>query len=198
MTISAGTTPEAQDFSAERVWTLPNLISLARVLIFLPLSLGLISAGYPGWALVALFFTGVSDAIDGFLARRLHQVSTLGKEIDPVSDRVTVVLVSVALVYVGLLPWVLMAIVFGLDLLMLIIVSVVFNGQPGTETSMVGKVRTALLLLGLPMLLLAATLHSEVLREVALVIVTLGVIGQGIAFIGYLKQMFGRRKTAQT
>lgn len=190
---STGVQPGAGHSSAERIWTVPNVISLVRVLVFLPFSLALIAADYPGWALVALTFTGLSDAADGFLARKLNQVSSLGKEVDPVSDRVTVVLVSVALAYAGLLPWFFLGIIFGLDLIMLIIVSVIFDGQPGTEASWAGKARTALLLVGLPMLLLAATLHSQALREVGLVLVAAGVVGQIIAFFGYLRQMFGKR-----
>ncbi len=175
--------------NSERLWTIPNTISYVRVVVLLPLSLALIATGRPGWALLALFFTESTDALDGYLARRLGQVSELGKELDPVADRISVALIAVTLTIAGLLPWYFLATILLVDLTLAFVAAVWFKGYPTSQTSMVGKLRTALLMLGLPGLLLAATLESEWMRIVALVLVALGTLGHVIAGIGYLRQM---------
>src|SRR5207247_9222109 len=69
-----------------RIWTVPNQITLLR-LGFLPFFLILISYQRYRWALLILIFAGLSDGIDGLLARRLHQRSALGAYLDPIADK---------------------------------------------------------------------------------------------------------------
>ena len=72
---------------ADRVWTIPNIISIVR-LAGVPLFLWLILvAEADGWALVVLMLSGVTDYLDGYLARKLNQTSKLGEILDPVADR---------------------------------------------------------------------------------------------------------------
>ncbi len=174
------------------VWTVPNTVSFIRLTVLLPLSLGLLAAGDYGWSLVTLFFLGTSDALDGFLARKLNQVTALGAELDPLSDRASILLVSVALVIGKMLPWYLFAVVVAVDVCLSLAATLWFHGYPNVPVSLIGKIRTALMMLGLPGLILAAALHNEVLREIALVIVTLGVIAHVIAGYGYMKVMVER------
>ncbi|HET6824615.1 MAG TPA: CDP-alcohol phosphatidyltransferase family protein, partial [Amnibacterium sp.] len=69
--------------------TIPNVLSFAR-LALIPVFLGFLITGQDVLALVVLVAGGVTDFLDGFLARRLHQVSRLGKLLDPVADRLTI------------------------------------------------------------------------------------------------------------
>jgi cardiolipin synthase len=72
----------------DRVWTIPNLISLAR-LACAPLVWWLLFGADEPWpAVILLAVLGASDWIDGWIARRFHQGSELGKILDPVADRV--------------------------------------------------------------------------------------------------------------
>ena len=76
----------------DRVWTLPNLISFARIVllgVFCWLLFGPDRAHR--WRRLVLMVVGVTDFLDGYVARRFHQVSTLGKVLDPVADRVVLV-----------------------------------------------------------------------------------------------------------
>ena len=66
-----------RDVVSDRVLTVPNLISLVRLLM-VPVFAVLIAAGHDGWALLVLAVSGASDWLDGVLARRLGQVSRLG------------------------------------------------------------------------------------------------------------------------
>ena len=70
-----------RDVVSDRVLTVPNVISLVRLLM-VPVFAVLIAAGHDGWALVVLAVSGASDWLDGVLARRLGQVSRLGQVLD--------------------------------------------------------------------------------------------------------------------
>src|SRR5580704_527010 len=69
-----------------RIWTVPNQITLLR-LGFLPFFLILISYERFKWALLVLVVAGLSDGIDGLLARSLNQRSSLGAYLDPIADK---------------------------------------------------------------------------------------------------------------
>src|SRR5438309_11333837 len=69
-----------------RIWTVPNQITFLR-LGFLPLFLILMSYERYRWALLVLVVSGLSDGIDGLLARSLNQRSALGAYLDPIADK---------------------------------------------------------------------------------------------------------------
>lgn len=88
----------------DRVLTLPNAITALR-LACVPLFLWLLfGAGRQTAAAVLLGVLGATDWVDGFVARRYHQVSTVGKVLDPVADRVLVVTAVVAVTVHGAVP----------------------------------------------------------------------------------------------
>ncbi len=91
----------------DRVLTLPNAVTVAR-LCLLPLFLWLLLARHEryaaAWVLAAM---GATDWVDGYLARHLHQVSTVGKILDPVADRLLLLGGVGAILWVGAVPpWV--------------------------------------------------------------------------------------------
>ena len=80
----------AEEPGLDRVLTVPNLVTFVRLLC-VPLFLWLLfGAGKQSAAAVLLAVLGATDWVDGYVARRFHQVSTLGKVLDPVADRVLV------------------------------------------------------------------------------------------------------------
>src|SRR5438552_17910812 len=70
-------------------WTLPNILTLARICLTPVIALLPIISGY--WpkviAFLVLLAAAISDAVDGYLARRYHQVSELGQLLDPIADK---------------------------------------------------------------------------------------------------------------
>ena len=80
----------AQDIGAgevsNRVFTLSNVLSMLR-LVAVPLFLWLLVAHQDGWAILVLALSGLSDYLDGKIARRYHLVSRLGQLLDPLADR---------------------------------------------------------------------------------------------------------------
>jgi len=97
--------------------TVPNVVSTLRLLL-VPWFLWLLLAAHePGRAGVLLGIIGATDWVDGFLARRLGQVTELGKLLDPVADRLAVVAAVVAGLVVGILPAWFGAVLLGRELL---------------------------------------------------------------------------------
>ena len=71
------------------LWNVPNGVSLVR-LALIPVFVWLLVIGEYGWAGILLAVIGATDWIDGYLARRLNQVTEIGKFLDPLADRLAV------------------------------------------------------------------------------------------------------------
>jgi cardiolipin synthase len=138
-----------------RVWTIPNVISMTRLLgvpLFLWLVLG---PEADGWALVVLMVSGVTDWLDGYLARRLNQWSTLGQILDPVADRLYILAVVVGLALRDIIPWWVAVILPLRDLLLWVLVPFLrTRGYSALPVHFLGKAATFNLLYAFPLLLL--------------------------------------------
>jgi cardiolipin synthase len=83
--------------------SLPNLITIARILL-VPLAVWLIIGHQFGFALLVFVAAGVSDAVDGFIARRFKLQSELGGYLDPIADKALLVSIYVSLAILQVLP----------------------------------------------------------------------------------------------
>jgi cardiolipin synthase (CMP-forming) len=146
-----------EDTTADRVWTIPNLLSLLR-LLGVPLFLWLVLGPHAnGWAFAVLAFGGISDYADGKIARRFNQGSKLGVLLDPAADRLYIIATIVALTLRDILPvWLAIAIP-GRDLLLLATVPVLRRLGYGfaLPVNFAGKAATLNLLYAFPLLLLS-------------------------------------------
>ncbi len=95
---------------------LPNIICLLRMALIWPI-VARLNAGQPVIALGLFAAAAVSDGVDGYLAKRFNWVSELGKILDPVADKLLLVVVFVASTWLGLIPWWLTAAVVARDVL---------------------------------------------------------------------------------
>jgi cardiolipin synthase (CMP-forming) len=148
-----GVTEEA---SADRIWTVPNALSVLR-LLGVPLFLWLLLGPHADLAaLVVLALSGVSDWADGVLARRLHQTSRLGALLDPAADRLYILATLVGLTLRHIIPWWLAAVIIGRDLLLAPTVPLLRRrGLDPLPVHYLGKAATFSLLYAFPLLLLA-------------------------------------------
>ncbi|TCC00254.1 CDP-alcohol phosphatidyltransferase family protein [Micromonospora zingiberis] len=154
--------PQAADAGEEqRVLTLPNLISFAR-LAGVPLFLYLfLVARADVAAIVVLAIGGTSDWVDGWIARRLRQVSRLGELLDPLADRLYILAILVAFTAREVVPWQFTAALLARELLLLGSLVVLRRyGYGPPPVHYVGKTATFLLLAAFPTLLLAATVSG--------------------------------------
>jgi len=98
---------------------LPNSLTALRLLLAAPLGLMILRGDYAS-ALAIGCLAGVTDALDGFLARRLNAQSRLGAALDPVSDKILITVTFVCFAQMGLAPWYLAIIVFSRDIIIVI------------------------------------------------------------------------------
>jgi len=140
---------------SNRVLTVPNLLSavrLAGVPLFLWLVLG---PEADGWALVLLMVSGITDFLDGWLARRLNQTSVVGQILDPVADRLYILAVVVGLALRDVIPWWAAVLLPLRDLLMWGLVPLLrTRGYSALPVHFLGKAATFNLLYAFPLLLL--------------------------------------------
>ena len=150
-----------QDLStdpAERgddVWTLPNVLSMLR-LVGVPVFLWAILTGHDGIALATLMLSGITDYLDGKIARRFNLTSKLGATLDPVADRLYIFTTVLGLAYRGIIPWWLVIVLVGRDAILSIALLVIRSeAARGLPVHFVGKAATFNLLYAFPLLLLA-------------------------------------------
>ena len=195
--IGAGTRPGRKLTVTDTFWTVPNLITVLRFL-GVPLFVAFIVDENYGPAFITLVVVGSTDWVDGYLARRLNQVSRVGQWLDPVADRLALIVVAVTFVVQGIAPaWLVLSIVIP-DAILIINALVLFRGSPDLPVSNIGKIRTALLLLGAPLLLLQRVpgFDYDWLSTTGNAVLLLGCVGHIIAAAGYLRASW--RKYART
>lgn len=144
-----------------RILTVPNLISLARLLgvpLFLYL---LLLAEQQVAALVVLVLGGTTDWLDGWLARRLGQVSRFGELLDPVADRLYILATLVAFTADRIVPWLFAVALLARELVLVGGLALLRRAGYGPlPVHYLGKTATFLLLAAFPVLLLATAVPA--------------------------------------
>ena len=95
---------------------IPNLISITRILLVVPLVVALLDYQF-GIAMVLFAIAGISDALDGFLAKHYHWESRLGSILDPLADKLLLVAGFATLTWLGYIPNWLLWLVIGRDIM---------------------------------------------------------------------------------
>jgi cardiolipin synthase len=95
---------------------LPNCLTFSRLLLAIPLGFLILAENYP-WALVVGFVAGLTDALDGYVARRLGAFSQFGAALDPIADKVLITVSFLCMAKVELIPWYLAFAVIARDLI---------------------------------------------------------------------------------
>ena len=194
MTSSAGPPPEAVTDPADRVLTVPNALSMLR-LLGVPLFLYLVLVvEADGWAVLLLMAAGITDYLDGYVASRFHQFSRLGQLLDPAADRLYILATLLALVARDGLPlwWALTLI--GRDLVLACSLPVLrSHGYGPLPVTFIGKAATFNLLYAFPMLLAALPgadgLLATVVRPLGWAFTTWGSVLYLLSGIVYLVQV---------
>ena len=140
-----------------------------------------------GWALRLFLIAGISDALDGLLARRLRQKTQVGKYLDPLADKLLLSSCFLVLAWNGRVPWLVSGLVLARDVTMLVAVVVLFLAagiRPFTPTSL-GKANTAVQVAAIFAVLLEAVYGSAWVsqgRGVLLLLTPVLVVGSGLQY----------------
>ena len=147
--------PDQEAVTSDRVLTLPNALSALR-LLGVPVFAWLVLSGRDGAAVLVLMASGVTDYLDGKIARAWGQTSRLGTLLDPAADRLYILATLVGFTWRGIVPlWLTVALV-GRDVLLATTLPVLRrHGYGPLPVHFLGKAATFNLLAGFPLLLLA-------------------------------------------
>src|SRR5688500_14819233 len=136
------------------LFTIPNAVTLIRLAclpLFLYLLFGRDDRSSAAWLLAAI---GATDWLDGYLARRLHQVSTFGKVLDPTADRLVFLVGAVALLIDGSVPrWFAIATLVREGFVAMVALALAAAGARRIDVTFVGKTATLGLLMAYPLFL---------------------------------------------
>ncbi len=189
-------TREAQD----RILTLPNLVTLIRIFlipIFVYLSWSrsrLILGG------LLLGLIGATDWIDGYLARRLNQTSTVGKVIDPSADRVLLIAAGIVSFHDSLIPTWLLIVIFAREIAVSSVVgTVAVKFKRRLDVVYYGKAGTLLMMFGFPFFVFAGahTTLSSVFRVTGYVFLMPGLAILFLALASYSKKLVSLSTSGQ-
>lgn len=141
--------------------TIPNAISFIRILLITPFVAFFIAAKYITGnyvpAIIIIVISGISDLFDGMIARKFHQESELGKVLDPLADKLTLIAVGICLIFIEPYVLPLMIIMVTKDILMIIGGTIVINkGVIPPKSSWYGKVSTFMFYISVSMVVLMA------------------------------------------
>jgi cardiolipin synthase (CMP-forming) len=170
MTEPGGQDTRHQQTNEQRILSIPNAISFARlagVPVFIWLVLGLRSQAGDWWAFGLLVAAGLSDWLDGKIARALNQQSRLGELLDPAADRLYIAATLVALAVRGIIGWWLLGVLVARELVLSIVLWVLRRrGWEPLRVSFVGKAATLSLLYAFPLLFVGShqTSYATVAR----------------------------------
>jgi cardiolipin synthase len=151
--------PRPAEPVGDRILTIPNGISVARlagVPVFLWLVLGPRTATADYWAVALLIVAGLSDWLDGKIARAFNQTSKLGQLLDPAADRLYIAATLIALAIRAIIPWWLVAVLAVRELMVGVGLEVLRRRTriSGLQVSLAGKAATLCLLYAFPLLFL--------------------------------------------
>lgn len=144
--------------------TIPNAISFIRIILITPFVACFIAAKFINGnyipAVVIIALSGLSDLFDGMIARKFHQESELGKVLDPLADKLTLIAVGVCLIFIEPYVLPLMIIMVLKDVLMIIGGTIVINqGVIPPKSSWYGKVSTFMFYVSVAMVVLMEIFH---------------------------------------
>ncbi len=182
----------------KRIFTLPNLISFARILgipYFLWL---LLDQGEVLRAAIVLIVVGSTDWIDGTLARALNQVTELGKALDPIADRLALVAAVLGGFLAGIVPLLILVALALREFVMAVAAAYLLKTTGGTlAVRPLGKTATALLYTSVPSFYLAGgDVAPALLIPLAWVFGVVGLLLYFIVAVGYLGEIRDRVQQA--
>jgi cardiolipin synthase len=192
------------------ILTIPNLLTFLRMAL-IPVFASLLYYGRDRWALVIFIIAGVSDGIDGFLARRFKQESELGTIIDPIADKLLMTTAFIILSIPNVLPpvrhlpvpfWVTITVI-GRDVLILAVAAAIniITGFRGFKPSWLGKLSTLVQVLAVALILFAAVANVSFYLPTTYAMVALLAFVSGLHYIFQVARLMKEEeehKTAET
>ncbi|TPN79645.1 CDP-alcohol phosphatidyltransferase family protein [Mesorhizobium sp. CU2] len=182
--------------------TIPNMITIMRLLLVPAVVLAMLQSLW-GWAFAGFLVAGISDGVDGFIARRFNQFSRLGAYLDPVADKLLLVTVFVVMGFAGELPlWLVVTMVSRDGLIVCaVLLSSVMSHPVEVKPLYVSKANTAaqIVLAALVLGELAFSVHLGPLRTALIFLTGVLTVASAAAYlVAWLRHMSGYGEGSRT
>jgi len=176
-----------------RQMNLPNSLTLARIFL-IPLLVVVLLTNFEGRLIfgvrkevIAVIIFGVAaftDWLDGYLARRRHQVTTLGQLMDPLADKLLITAAFISLVQMDLAPAWMVAIILGREIGITVLRSIAYSRGITIEASVLGKIKMVAQVAAIVLLILGRDYLQEffIIGEIALWVVLLTALGSAFDY----------------
>jgi cardiolipin synthase len=175
--------------------TIPNLITIMRFVLVPAVVLAMLNMRWD-WAFAGFLVAGISDGVDGFIARRFNQHSKLGAYLDPMADKVLLVSVFVVMGFIGQLPLWLVVTMVSRDALIIcaVLLSTVMAHPVEMKPLYVSKANTAAQIVLAAVVLgeLAFSIHLDPLRPALIILSGALTVASAAAYlVAWLRHMSG-------
>jgi len=149
---------------------LPNILTLTRVLM-IPFFVIFIINKHFGWALITFVIAGITDGVDGLIARITHQRTELGAYLDPIADKLLLFSAFITLAIVEVIPSWLVVIVITRDVIILVgfLVMLLTNYHPKINPSLLSKMTTVFQILTIVLVLFMG--YYPALKQISMIAV---------------------------
>lgn len=187
------------------ILTIPNILTFMRMGL-IPVFVSLVYYGYSKSALAIFLIAGISDGIDGFLARKFKQESELGTIIDPIADKLLMTVAFIILTLPNVLPptrhlpipfWV-TASVIGRDILIITVAAAIniITGFRGFKPSFWGKMSTLVQVIGISLVMFAAVSGYTIFLPTTYFIIVLLVVISGVHYVFQVASLMKKEEHA--
>ena len=179
---------------AATLWTLPNRLSILRIL-FIPVIVFFISTQEDGLLLAScllFIIAGITDGLDGYLARKMNLTSKLGLYLDPIADKLLVSSVLITLTYYHQIPLWVTLILVGREFLINGLRAFYAMEGIAIYPSSSGKIKTALQLIGISCILFNIALEriDAIAHQIGLIIIYAALFFSIYSAVNYLTALF--------
>lgn len=168
---------------SKRIWTVPNALTMLRLLLIPVYWVLMMSAGNEKAALIVFVAASLTDLLDGYIARKYDMITDFGKLFDPLADKLMVLSVMTSLTIKHIIPWPVLTVILIKELLMIIGSYILLKHEILVYAKSVGKVAQFTIVVGLILSFFHESFTAFPLHLIILGIGTALTVG---AFIYYL------------
>lgn len=178
---------------SKEIFTISNLLSLVRLFIAIPLWILLTDYETNRNLIIIIgLFAALTDFLDGFLARKLNQITEFGKIIDPLADKIIVGAVVIKLFYVGLIPSYYFYLIIGRDII-IFLTGIYISNKLGKvlPSNMLGKITVFVIAIVLIMLIGGYNLSNTIFKLLylaSIILIFASFVAYGIRAIEFINQ----------
>jgi cardiolipin synthase len=188
---------------ASNIVTVPNLLTFLRMAL-IPVFASLLYYGYTGWGLIVFMAAGISDGIDGFIARRFNQESELGTILDPIADKLLMTTAFLILTMPNIFPapgksvpfWVTAAVI-GRDVLIVTVAAAIniMTGFHGFKPSWLGKLSTLVQVIAVGLILIGVVSGYSFHLPTTYFFVAFLAVLSGVHYIFFVARLMNQEKS---